>query len=92
MAKDIIEWAGGNREPATTDEYFGGCPFCSKCEGTPNLGRDHWHYCETRRVKWFVGSNLFSGWRDEDLETWLQNRRILEEFNQVEPSTMPTAV
>jgi hypothetical protein len=45
------------------DNCFGGCPTCHETDGFLNIGRDHWFVCHRHRVKWHVGSNLFSGWR-----------------------------
>jgi len=52
-----------------TKHYFGACPVCGESDGCLNLGRDHWFYCDQHRTRWWIGSNLFSGWRDEDEET-----------------------
>jgi hypothetical protein len=52
----------------TTTEYFGGCPTCGGNDGYRNLGREHWFFCAEHKVKWYVGSSLFSGWREETVE------------------------
>lgn len=54
-------------EPAG-DDYFGVCPECHSNDGHINVGAGHWFKCDTHRVKWFAGSNLFSAWRDQTLE------------------------
>ena len=46
-------------------DYFGGCPGCTLNNGHLNVGRTHWIVCHKHRVRWCVGSNLFSGWRYE---------------------------
>ena len=69
----------------TTDQYFGGCPHCGGSDGYLNIGAEHWFRCDTHRTKWRVGTNLFSGWREEDEDIWLRNRYRLSEFMQVEP-------
>ena len=74
---------------ATTDEYFGGCPTCGKCEAVLNIERTHWHVCHTHKVKWCVGSNLFSSWRDEDETVWSQNAEVLKGYDEVEPIRSP---
>jgi hypothetical protein len=48
-----------------TSDYFGVCPTCRKTDGYVNVGRDHWFVCDEHRVRWCVGSNLFSSWRGE---------------------------
>ena len=70
----------------TTDEYFGGCPHCGQNDGYMNIGREHWFVCGRHRTKWLAGSNLFSGWRDEDEATWERNRFKLAGYTVVEPT------
>ncbi len=48
-----------------TDDYFGTCPDCGDHDGYLSVGSGHWFYCRTHRTRWFIGSNLFSAWRDE---------------------------
>jgi hypothetical protein len=45
------------------DDYFGVCPHCGKTDGYINIGRSHWMFCREHRVKWWIGSNIFSSWR-----------------------------
>ena len=47
------------------ENYFGVCPECGKTDGYINVGRDHWFYCKEHKLRWNVGSNLFSDWKDE---------------------------
>ena len=51
-------------EPDYTS-HFGFCPICRKADGCLNIGKGHWLFCVEHKVRWFVGSNLFSSWRDE---------------------------
>lgn len=67
----------------TIEEYFGTCPECHKSDGFLNVGRLHFGRCETHRTYWAIGSNLFSGWRDEDPATWRENAERLEHFSLV---------
>lgn len=69
----------------TTDEYFGGCPECGKCDGFLNLGRDHWAICSEHRTRWCFGSNLLSSWRNETEEDWQRNKDKLADYQKVEP-------
>lgn len=67
--------------------YWGLCPTCKETDGFVNLGRGHWFICKKHRTRWFIGSNLFSSWRNE---TEAEQRRELEEigfdsFEDVEP-------
>jgi hypothetical protein len=43
--------------------YFGECPICESHDRHLNIGPDHWFYCEEHKVCWWVGSNLYSGWK-----------------------------
>lgn len=67
---DIVHGANDRRhhrvapEPARDDDW-GLCPTCGKTDGYINVGRGHWFYCQEHKKKWFVGSNLFSSWKDE---------------------------
>lgn len=60
-------------QPNTPDDYFGVCPHCGAAGVWFNLGREHWLVCHAHHVRWSVGSNLTSGWRDEDEATWRAN-------------------
>ena len=67
------------------NDYWGLCP---KCKGEPlfrNISRYHWAACDKHRVKWCIGENLFSGWRDETLDTWEANELELSEYRGVKP-------
>jgi hypothetical protein len=69
--------------------YFGLCPICKNTDGYINIGRGHWYLCKEHKVRWFVGENLFSSWRDETEE---EQRAIYDEldfgsFPEVEPFT-----
>ena len=67
------------------DNHFGGCPTCHKTDGFLNIGRDHWFVCHRHRTKWCVGSNLFSGWREQDEQHWQANRYRLAGYREVKP-------
>ena len=73
------------RQTPTTDEYFGGCPHCGHNDGHVNNGPDHWFICYQHKTKWLAGSNLFSGWRDEDEEMWKLNRFRLSGYMIAKP-------
>ncbi len=65
--------------------YFGGCPECGTEGLYTNIGRDHWFYCQGRKVKWLGGSNLFSSWYDETVEDWQRNADMLADFTETFP-------
>jgi hypothetical protein len=64
----------------------GDCPMCGRNDGYLNIGRGHWFLCHAHRTKWFIGSNLFSSWREEDEETWVRNSALLANYEEVEPT------
>ncbi len=74
------------------DDYFGLCPTCKKTDGCINIGRSHWYYCKKHKVKWCVGSNLFSYWRDQ---TEAKQRKIFDRlkfgsFKEIEEFHLPS--
>ena len=70
-------------------DYFGGCPECGKNDGCLNIGRSHWFICHEHKKRWPVGSNLFSGWKEETQEEWLRNEKLLLTYEEVEPLLNP---
>jgi hypothetical protein len=69
---------------ATRGDYFGGCPTCGMTNGFVNDGADHWFVCDRHKTKWYVGSNLFSGWRDDTAEDRFRDRDLLGSYRQVQ--------
>lgn len=73
-------------QQAEVDEfYFGSCPECGDCEGPFHVRRVHWFICRTHRVRWWVGENLFRGWRFESEADWRKTAEWLEGFRIIEP-------
>jgi hypothetical protein len=62
----------------TPDGYFALCPSCHQCDGYLNVGKGHWLFCKAHQVRWYVGSNLFSSWRDQTEE---EQRQIFDDLN-----------
>jgi hypothetical protein len=86
---DLVDPDGGFDEVEALDQ-FGWCPECGKADGFLNIERDHFAYCDAHRTRWFVGANLFSGWRHENEATWDRNRQHIEHYRDVCSHT-PTA-
>ncbi len=80
-----------DRDAVVTTHPFGGCPGCGNHDGYLNVGPDHWFVCHRHKTRWRAGSNLFSGWRDENEETWLRNRFQLAQYMRVLKPIMPIA-
>jgi hypothetical protein len=76
------------------EEYFGGCPQCGEAYWA-NIRKSHWCYCPNHKVRWWVGENIFSSWRDETETDWCRNHEMLDNFKEVEPldqgETIPMA-
>ena len=49
-----------------------------------NIGRGHYVACDTCRSFLFVGSNLMGSWRLESEDTWRNNSRSIEGYEEVE--------
>ena len=71
--------------PSDDIPYFGGCPTCGRTDGCVNYGSEHWFVCRRHRTRWSPGSNLFSGWRDEDPVHQIAFWWTVGDFTIVEP-------
>jgi hypothetical protein len=71
-------WAHGRIQ-----DHFGVCPVCGESCPYLNVHKTHWFYCDEHEVRWCVGSNLFSSWREEDEEVWRGNEEKLQTFRVV---------
>ena len=65
------------------DTCFDVCPICSRHDGFINIGRGHWMVCHKHKKKWFIGSNLFSSWENEDEEIWRENHKIIKDYELI---------
>jgi hypothetical protein len=55
-----------------------GCPECGGGDGRViNVGPAQVAFCSKHRVKWVIGSNLFSSWRNQTED---EQRRIYDEL------------
>ncbi len=67
------------------DAYSGGCPSCGGQDAHLNVGYNHTAVCHQHKVRWYLGSNLFSDWKSEDKSVWEKNVEILAEYKSVGP-------
>jgi len=76
---DVIQLSEANN--------FGDCPECGRNDGYINIGRGHWFVCHKHQTMWFIGSNLFSDWKEETEEEQRNNFDLLglASFKRVEP-------
>jgi hypothetical protein len=73
-------------------DHFGWCPECGRHDGCLNIGRTHWCYCDAHLVRWCIGENLFSSWRDEDEATWARNEMHIGSYREVDSHTPTPAM
>jgi hypothetical protein len=62
---------------------LGDCPTCGRNDGFLNVYKSHWCICRRHKVKWYVGYDLFPGWREETEEDWKRNLQILSQYQEV---------
>ena len=72
-------------QPIVVENYDGGCPSCGKLDAFLNVCKTHWCVCHTHRTKWCIGENLYSSWRNETEQDWLENKYRLAGYREVEP-------
>ena len=66
-------------------DHFGVCPKCLETDGCLHVGRDEWFVCREHKAKWYVGSNLFSVWREMTDEEFKNNEELLESYKDIKP-------
>jgi hypothetical protein len=72
--------------------YWGVCPECGRLpDKWLNVGANHWLVCLDHEVRWRVGANLFSDWKDETEDIHQVNAEFLSTFRVVEPYYRPPA-
>jgi hypothetical protein len=76
MSTNVVQF---RKKPRTEFD----CPKCGCCSNIANVGRVHWGLCKSCGIRWCIGENLFSGWREESEADWERNRRELAAYRQV---------
>lgn len=51
-----------------------------------NVWRDQWMACDICKVKWLIGTNLFSSWRSETQADWDANIERHKDYKEIEPA------
>lgn len=82
---DLDVWNAQDVELDTnkdTDDFLGACPECKPGSSKQlcNIYKEHWCYCETHKIKWCIGYNLFSSWQFETQDEWNINELNLKEY------------
>ena len=81
MRKIILNLA---RRLSLEEYHFGAC-YCGNTGDCFNVGRSHWYCCDKCKTVWYVGSNLFSGWREENQEIWDKNVKEHAQYEEIDP-------
>ena len=66
-------------------DYFGHCSFTEHENHYLNIGRGHWMVCDKCELKWFIGENLFSSWREENEDIWKANADRIKDYRELDP-------
>jgi len=69
--------------------YFGTCPECGKSGTVLNILRDHWVVCHEHKMKWHIGTGLFSGWQSGTQADWSRNAALLATYQHIEMRPKP---
>jgi len=67
----------------THDDNMMCCVRCGVECAFRNIGREHWGFCDPCRIKWCIGENLFSGWREQSDEVFEENWEFLKDFEDL---------
>ena len=80
---DVIKEVEKKKRELRDDNHFGNCSVCGEYDEVLNVNRNHHFVCHKHKKRWNVGSNLFSGWRDETEEIWKKNCKTLEHYEEI---------
>jgi hypothetical protein len=91
-----LEWRQEERKPmfhevgvkakAENAPRIGVCPYCHGVDGYYNYGPNHYFVCFKHKVRWFASYDLFSTWRKETTDDWINNRQRFEGYEAVVPA------
>jgi hypothetical protein len=76
----------GVKVRADSAPRIGVCPYCHQVDGYYNYGPNHYFVCFKHKVKWFASYDLFSTWRKETTDDWINNRLRFEGYEAVVPA------
>jgi hypothetical protein len=63
--------------------YFGHCPILTHENYYLNISRGHWMVCDECKIRWFIGANLFSSWRNQTKTTWKKNFIKIKDYEKI---------
>jgi hypothetical protein len=79
-------------ERSFTDPAVGGvCPYCHTTNGYVNAGLGHWGICDTHKVMWFIGANLFTVDETEEAQKKVWNEHGFDDYEVVDSFMPPEA-
>lgn len=64
--------------------YFGHCDVPEHDNYYLNIGRGHWMVCDSCKISWFIGANLFSSWREQNRDVWEANAERIKNYNEID--------
>jgi hypothetical protein len=73
----------------TVRDYFGGCPKCGRSDGLYNVYKEHWFVCHTHKVRWTIGSNILSSWRDETELEQRERWEVVADYEDIKGGSLP---
>ena len=76
MSESAITAIGGCSIGYQNDDHAKGNKY-------QNIYKTQWGYCEECKEKWVIGINIFSSWRYETKENWIENEKFLTDFKLV---------
>ncbi len=78
----ICRWM---RNSGPEKDYFGNCPKCQDGghDGFLNTGRHHWFVCHIHRLRWTIGENLFSCWKQQSRQDWVDNWNLIRDYEEI---------
>jgi hypothetical protein len=76
----------------TVRSYFGGCPKCGRSDGLYNQYDVHWFVCHTHKVRWTIGANIFSGWRDEAAGEQRERWMVVADYEDIKDGSLPEGI
>ena len=90
LSKAIEKIVAGTQEPkkfvSFMEHYWGACPECGEVMHYGS-GPNDWFVCHEHKIRWCVGSNLFSAWR------WMSPQELnslAEKVIEIESQPGPT--
>lgn len=69
--------------------WEGGCPECGSEGSLVHVYSAQWVVCHEHRLAWYIGDNLYSGWRNLQPDEHEANAQMLESYTVIDDA-LPT--